>query len=286
MESHKFVFVCGLQRSGTTMLYRSLSEHPAISKLEGTERPGNEGQHNQTVYPAAATHGRAGRFAFMSESRLTEASPLVSDANRRKLFQEWSRFWDLDRPYLMEKSPPNLIRTRFLQAMFPDSYFIVILRHPIAVSCATAKWSDTRPHSLMQHWLVAHDIFASDIPHLRRVHVVRYEDLVADPDRVLGDAFAFLGLDDVAAGREVAKGVNVDNFYADRTVRTGSNDKYFDDWNARRRTIMRSAYMDLVERYFERRVRRYGYRLRQPQRIDPPSIDLPGMTSIAAPAVL
>ena len=221
----------------------------------------------------------------MSESRLA-ASPLVSDANRQKLFQEWSRFWDLERPYLMEKSPPNLIRTRFLQAMFPNSYFIVILRHPIAVSCATAKWSDTRPHSLLQHWLVAHDIFASDIPDLRRVHVVRYEDLVADPDRVLGDAFGFLGLDDVAAGREVAKGVNVDNFYADRTVRTGSNDKYFDDSNARRRTIMRSAYMDLVERHFERRVRRYGYRLRQPQRIDPPSINLPGLTSIAVPAVL
>ena len=32
MENHRFVFVCGLQRSGTTMLYRYLSEHPEISK--------------------------------------------------------------------------------------------------------------------------------------------------------------------------------------------------------------------------------------------------------------
>ncbi len=287
MENHRFVFVCGLQRSGTTMLYRYLSEHPEISKLEGTARPGNEGQHNQTVYPAAATHGRAGRFAFMSESRLTEASPLVTDANRQTLFQEWARFWDLERPYLMEKSPPNMIRTRFLQAMFPDSYFVVILRHPIAVSCATQKWSDTRPHSLMKHWFAAHDIFAGDVPHLRRVHVVRYEDLVADPDGVLGGVFAFLDLDDFEAAREVADGVNADNFYADRTVRTGVNDKYFKEWDARRRTFARSAYIELVERVYERPANRYGYSLRHPQRLHPPTIELPGsMSPTAEPAAL
>jgi len=101
VNDHRFVFVCGLQRSGTTMLYRYLSEHPEISKLEGTARKGNEGQHNQTVYPDPDKLGRAGRFAFLPEARLTEDSPLVTAANREKLFAEWARYWDLEQPVLM-----------------------------------------------------------------------------------------------------------------------------------------------------------------------------------------
>jgi len=31
VNNHRFVFVCGLQRSGTRTLYRYLSEHPQIS---------------------------------------------------------------------------------------------------------------------------------------------------------------------------------------------------------------------------------------------------------------
>ena len=64
LDGHTFVFVCGLQRSGTTMLYRYLGEHPSIAALEGTPRPANEGQHNQCVYPADELHSKAGRFAF------------------------------------------------------------------------------------------------------------------------------------------------------------------------------------------------------------------------------
>src|SRR3954453_21649277 len=127
VDRHQFVFVCGLQRSGTTMLYRYLAEHPAVSALTGGVRATNEGQHNQTVYPADDDHSKGGRFAFNPQARMLEDSPLVSDENRAKLFAEWSRLWDTSKPVLLEKSPPNLIRMRFLQAMFPASSFVVIL---------------------------------------------------------------------------------------------------------------------------------------------------------------
>ena len=39
----------------------------------------------------------------------------------------------MSEPVLVEKSPPNLVRTRFLQALFPDARQIVVTRHPIAV---------------------------------------------------------------------------------------------------------------------------------------------------------
>jgi sulfotransferase family protein len=272
------VFVCGLQRSGTTMLYRYLGEHPSISALQGTPRPANEGQHNQSVYPADEYHSKAGRFAFRPEARFTEASPLVSEANRDRLIEEWSRYWDMSAPLLMEKSPPNLIRMRFLQALFPGSSFVVIMRHPIPTSLATQKWSNTKPHKLIEHWLRAHELMAGDIPHVDRVHVLRYEDLVAGPDAELARCFGFLGLEDHAPGRQRAEGLNVDNFQADRTLRTGVNDRYFDEWRARRRTVVRSVYFEGIGWRYERRVRRFGYSMRHPRDLHAPQLALPGLS--------
>ena len=179
----------------------------------------------------------------------------------------------------MEKSPPNLIRMRFLQALFPDSAFVVIMRHPIPVSLATQKWSDTKPHSLIKHWLRAHELMAEDVPNVRRVHVMRYEDLVADPDSELCAAFGFLGLEDHGAGRTTAEGLNPDNFHADRTLRTGVNDRYFDDWDGpRRHTVVRRAYYELTERRYEGRARHFGYSLRRPHELRTPTLRLPGLS--------
>lgn len=260
------------------MLYRYLGEHPQVSALSGTPRPANEGQHNQTVYPADTYHSKAGRFAFRPEARFTEASPLVTEENRRKLFEEWSRYWDTSCPYLLEKSPPNLIRMRFLQALFPNSYFVALLRHPIPNTLATLKWDpQTPPHRILAHWLRAHELFAKDVPHVRRLHVLRYEELVGDPDRELGRIFSFLGLDDPAPGRERGEGVNVDNFQSDRTLRTGVNRKYLEAWRARRGPAIRRVYYEALERWYEPRVRAFGYSLRDPEALYAPTVPLPGL---------
>jgi len=280
---HRFVFVCGLQRSGTTMLYRYLGEHPAVSALERTARATNEGQHNQSVYPADEYHSKGGQFAFRSEARMTETSPLVTDENRRLLYEEWSRYWDTSAEVLLEKSPPNLIRTRFLQAMFPNSSFIAIIRHPIPVTLATSRWGKVKPHRLVQHWLKAHGYLVEDAPHLRRLHVVRYEDLVADPDTELSRAFRFLELSDHGGGRDRAEGLNTDNFESDRTLRTGVNDKYFRMWRERRRDVLRSCYYEAIDRACERCVRRYGYSMRRPAEVCRPSLYLPGLSGGDAP---
>ncbi len=284
-SDHKFVFVGGLQRSGTTMLYRYLDEHPEVSALSDTARDTNEGQHNQTVYPGDEWHGKGGRFAFRDAARFTEDSPLVTPENTEKLFEEWSRYWDVSKPYLLEKSPPNLIRMRFLQALFPDSYFITLIRHPIPVTLATQPWGGDRTHRLVEHWFRAHRLFIEDLPHVRRVHTVRYEDLVADPDAVLGRAFAFLELDDPNAGRTKAEGINVDNFEADRTLRTGVNDRYFAEWRHRKRGLVPRAYYAAIERRYERQARHFGYSLVQPETLRAPTLALPGLTAVEAESV-
>ena len=139
---HRFVFVGGLHRSGTRMMARTIAAHPDVSAFAGTGVPEDEGQHLQTVYPKPSARQQAGRFAFVRGAHLTERSPLVTTESRHTLFSEWSRYWDLTCPWLLEKSPPNLIMTRFLQELFPSSRFVIVLRHPIAVACATREHAE------------------------------------------------------------------------------------------------------------------------------------------------
>jgi Sulfotransferase family len=250
VEGHQFIFLGGLHRSGTTLLARLLASHPEISGFSGTGVPADEGQHLQSVYPAAKVYGGPGRFGFAPESHLTEASPLTSEESARKLFEEWSPHWDLSRRLLLEKSPPNLLKTRFLQALFPGSAFVVIVRHPIPVSIPTARWRGTRRYDrLFEHWLRCHALFEADRVHLGRAHVLTYEQLVRDPAAVLSGIFRFLGLDPIPPSEP---------------VEGGANEKYFAQWQELKRDLRMRAYLDLVSFRYERRVRRYGYSLLSP----------------------
>jgi sulfotransferase family protein len=203
-SGQQMVFVGGLHRSGTTPLARALATHPQISGLTGTPAKEDEGQHLQDVYPKIRAYGGMGRFANAPAAHLTEASPLVSTASAARLLAAWSRYWDAEKPYLLEKSPSNIIMARFLQALFPDSHFIMVIRHPVVVALAMQKWNPPLVArngrrrvsfpGLVAHWVRAHDILRKDADHLRSLHVVRYEDLVSDPERELGQVQQQLGL--------------------------------------------------------------------------------------------
>jgi hypothetical protein len=188
------VFVGGLHRSATTLLGRLLAQHPSIAGMSQTNVIEDEGQLLQSVYPDDNAHGGPGRFAFDPAAHLTEHSPLVTRDNADAVLNRWYRHWDRSRPILLEKSPANLIRGRFLQAMFPGSSFVFIVRHPIAVSLATHKWSGTGVHSLVHHWLLAHQLMREDLPLLERAVVITYEALVRDTEGTLRGIEQFLGL--------------------------------------------------------------------------------------------
>jgi hypothetical protein len=242
---YKFVFLCGLHRSGTSPLFRILREHPEVSGFRNTGVPEEEGQHLQTVFQPAKAYGGPGRFGFVPEAHLTEESALITPESRQQLFEEWSKHWDLTKTCLLEKSPPNLIRTRFLQAIFPDSYFVVISRHPIAVALATWKWAGSSLESLMEHWLHCHRLFEQDRPHLRRVRVIKYEDLIRATDAELEQIYRFLGL-----APQLSAALN-----------PAGNERYFDAWRKLSvETKGRALCRDIVAKY-EQKVQPYGYSL-------------------------
>ncbi len=229
----KYIFIVGLHRSGTTLLADYLKQHPDVSGFENTGFPMDEGQFLQTVFPIAKLYGGPGKFGFDDRSHLTENSLLLTEENHQKLHNEWNAHWDLTKEYLLEKSPPSIIKTRFLQKVFPNSYFILIQRHPIAVSIATQKWSNTSIMSLLKHWLVCHNIFLNDRKLLKNVYSIKYEDLVNNPLKEMNNIYNFVGLNSL----------NNKTLFEDQ-IKSNINDKYFDIWE---KTYKESSFFDKIK---------------------------------------
>lgn len=263
LDGRRLVFIGGLHRSGTSLVHRCLSDHPDISGFSGAGVAEDEGQHLQSVYPRAIEHGGPGLFGFDPRAYLDETSALVSESSADRILQDWTKHWDTTRSVLVEKSPPNLIRTRFLQALFPGCRFIIVMRHPIAVGYATQKWTTWLPwlrplgvpdrrlphvwiHVLVRHWLTCHESFERDRAFLEKVHILRYEDFVERPQESLDEIHSFLGLEPAPIARQ---------------VRTGVNDRYWESWLSLKNRPTGRPYWTWVVRRFEDRVRRFGYSL-------------------------
>jgi hypothetical protein len=59
----------------------------------------------------------------------------------------------------------------------------MVARHPAVVSLSTRKWARLRSlDALLDHWFAAHRLLEQDAPFLRRLLVLKYEHLVADPE--------------------------------------------------------------------------------------------------------
>ena len=203
LEGHRFLFFAGLHRSGTSVLHRLLRHHSATAGIHDAGVPEDEGQFLQSVFPTGRFFGASGHFAFSPGAHLTEDSDLVSERNQAKLLREWGAYYDLEKPIYLEKSPPNVIRSRFFQELFPDSRFVFILRHPVAVAMATRKWSRSSAMELLMHWYLAHRILFEDIQFLRDYMVFRYEDFVLDPQFYCDQICRFVEIEPIQVAEQV-----------------------------------------------------------------------------------
>lgn len=198
MTPPRFVFVGGLHRSGTSLVFRLLRAQPGVSGFRGTGVWEDEGQHLQSLLPAARSIGGPGRFGWHPDAHLTEACRFARPGARAELIASWSPYWDMDEKVLLEKSPPNLLRFRLLQELFPEAAFVAVVRHPLAVALSTRRMTASLRllgvRSLVLHWIRCHEILEADRPRLRRLHVLRYEDLAADPQGCLDGLLRFLHL--------------------------------------------------------------------------------------------
>ena len=264
LRNRTVVFIGGPHRGGTSVLWEMLARHPAISAFGSTRETGSdhsEGMFVQSVYPRFGighefNRGREGgkggsawrptglgRYALGPEADVhwTEEHPSVGAPKQAQLLNEFGRFWELsDKPVLLEKSPPNAVLSRYLQALLnvgnpgwapvPPTFggvqsvarFIFISRHPLANAYAhraQGSCRDERLAVLIANWLAVHEYLEADAPRLQFVRRLRLEDLAASPhaaEEAIGALWAFLSL---PPAPEMAAA-------AARSVRADPNGKY------------------------------------------------------------
>ena len=205
-RKNRFVFVGGLHRTGTSLVARIIGSHSKVSSITGSPAPENEGCYLQGAIPHTALDGRPGHYATAPDEHYTEASPYNTLETRERLLADWRPWFAQDKPWWIEKSPVNLTRMRLYQQLFPTSQFVIILRHPQVMAAALAKWVDTDAQDIVRYALDAYDLMASDLRYLHAGLVIRYEDLVANPDAVSRSLFAFLSLGEQPTPLEVVNG--------------------------------------------------------------------------------
>lgn len=189
----KWLFLVGCYNSGTTLLAELLAHHPDISALP------TEGHFITDQFVKDYEIGLPRMWAGREELfRLTEADTGPDPVRIKK---EWGVRLDLSKPVLLEKSPPNTPRVRWLQRHFSPAYFVAIVRNGYAVSEGIMRKADPKHlrdswpiEQCAQQWVRSNEILLEDTPHLQYLLWVRYEDLVDNPLQELNKICDFIGL--------------------------------------------------------------------------------------------
>jgi tetratricopeptide (TPR) repeat protein len=210
------IFICGMFRSGSTLIEQMLSRHPRITK----------GGELEIVPAFAAALGSPAALLDLPAETLATLRARYRDEVRRQ-------FGDVDR--LTDKRPDNFLHIGLIKRLFPDAKIINTIRNPLdmALSIYFLYFDDSISygHDLrhIAHWvgqyrrLMAHwrSLYPQDILD------VSYDRLVADPGPVMAEVLAFCDLpwDDGVLHPEQADG----------PVRTASV------WQVRQRLHRRSS---------------------------------------------
>lgn len=185
------VFVVGAPRSGTSMMQWALRQHP---DLWG----GQESDYLQPLIAALRdVHGfgsRRGRLHWLSGQRVSWEEFVVHvgyGVNALYASRAGTSRW-------VEQTPLYTLLLDDLATMFPGASFVWMLRDGREVAHSLRHFEANRQDlpegsaTWRRYSRAALDFHRSSRGH--RMHVVRFADVVADPDARLAEVFDFLGL--------------------------------------------------------------------------------------------
>jgi len=171
-----YLFVLCPAFSGSTVLYRLLASSRHASALFGHGNWAGEGQFVPAVRSVMRRQpGPDPRIGGWEDPRVTMPWARIRRA--------WERCWDLSKPVLIEKSPPNLLRAPAIEGHFSrygDVRFVAMVRSPYCVRQRPRLWIEEARHQ------------RRNVTTLRHVVWTTYEALCADAAAVADRLTGFL----------------------------------------------------------------------------------------------
>ncbi|MGH8274627.1 MAG: sulfotransferase [Gammaproteobacteria bacterium] len=186
------IFVCGMYRSGTTLVETILASHPEVGA-------GGEMRYIHDYLLSAPDTSERGRPGTWLASR--------SDAELGTMARDWQRHLveqAAGQPWITDKMPPNYSLLGLIQVCFPDAPIIHVHRDPrdTCFSCFATPFVDSHSFS---HTLADtghfYRLYERYLRHWRetlapeRIIEVEYESLVRKPEAEIRRLVAAVGLE-------------------------------------------------------------------------------------------
>jgi len=222
------VFIVGQARSGSSILYRLIQEHPTFRPAGGLNLAESHLLHTvatERSIDVPSTRAFAGLDDATWRALVDEIAGLewrrrlaVSLPERalQRSVALWVRlgcetvvqvyFWYAAQARragrLVEKTPQNLPWTPHLLHAFPHAQVLVICRHPLptfasflrrAAEDPGASWAKLQRSRFVELWRSDAERTAQLAARDERVRVLHYEQLVDDPETAQAELFAWLG---------------------------------------------------------------------------------------------
>jgi len=262
MTPAKPIFVFSLPRSGSTLLQRSIAAHPGVATLQEpwillpvlyATRP--VGVYAEYRHELAALGTR--EFA----RALPDGPDSYFEAVRSFVIELYTKA-ARGKPYFLDKTPRYHLISDEVIRIFPDAKFIFLWRNPLAVAASMITTWGSGNWNLFRNEIDLNVGLASLVKSARATDnalQVRYEDLVATPNTVLEQVWAYLDLDPRLAEDElpVIKGMMGDKNQED-SIRV--NPKSTSAWLAVYNTPLRRHWARIyLEAIGDERIEYIGY---------------------------
>ncbi|WP_308404341.1 sulfotransferase [Streptomyces sp. ATCC 21386] len=174
------VFVLSSVRSGSTLLRVILNSHSRI-------RAPHE-MHLRTVH-VHLSRDFTGDAMKALELDKAELEHVLWD---RILHHELTRS---GKQIIVDKTPPNTLIWPRLHRCWPNARYLLLLRHPEAVVQSLTSRRTEPDHEAIRAEVLAYSEKLEEARQNLPVHVIRYEDLTADPERITRGVCAHLGVE-------------------------------------------------------------------------------------------
>ncbi|WP_029032975.1 sulfotransferase family protein [Salinimicrobium terrae] len=198
---HQWIFIIGCYNSGTTLLDQILSAHSKVSGLP------DEGVMLTDQLPRPEDFNWR-RMWWKCEEEIDNYT-FENQPNSRTIKNHWSHFYDLTKPYLVEKSISNIYRLAFFDKEFQPAYFVHIVRNGYAVAEGIQRKVNIMKNNpffaqkkypieyCAMQWVKSLQKVEEKKANLSNFLEIKYEDFTANPKKVVNEIYDFVGLEHV-----------------------------------------------------------------------------------------
>jgi Flp pilus assembly protein TadD len=193
------VFILGFPRSGSGLLECILSSHDQVSA--GGEMPFVDEWQGllERLLPAVQPYPQC--LAQLQMADLHHVTGTLRDHYLGRA--ETSGVTQERRPFFTDRSARNAVDLPLIRFAFPQAAMIRVVRNPLDVAISLLLNTGRDPYhcgyaveTIIDHLIARYDLdHAYDMALEQPALVVRYEDLVADPEGGVRRALGYLGLD-------------------------------------------------------------------------------------------